>query len=52
MKKIKITDAYFRNKHLSFDNKSIVNYNPFFNINSDYLIKEINFRIFENLDVR
>ena len=50
--KIKITEAYFRNKHLSFDNKSIVNYNPFFSINSDYLIKEINFRIFENLDVR
>ncbi len=50
--KIKITEAYFRNKHLSFDNKSIVNYNPFFSINSDYLIKEIDFRIFENLDVR
>ncbi len=49
--KIKITEAYFRNKNLSFDNKSVINYNPFFNIDSDYLIKEINSKIFENLDV-
>tara|TARA_B100001057_G_scaffold474814_1_gene540862 strand:- start:331 stop:1734 length:1404 start_codon:yes stop_codon:yes gene_type:complete len=49
--KIKITEAYFRNKNLSFDNKSVINYNPFFNIDSDYFIKEINSKIFENLDV-
>ena len=50
-KKIKITEAYFRNKNLSFDNKSVINYYPFFNINSNYLIKEVNSKIFENLDL-
>ncbi len=50
-KKIKITEAYFRNKNLSFDNKSVINYYPFFNIDSNYLIKEVNSKIFENLDL-
>tara|TARA_Y100000996_G_scaffold413729_1_gene402673 strand:+ start:231 stop:1535 length:1305 start_codon:yes stop_codon:yes gene_type:complete len=49
--KIKITEAYFRNKNLSFDNKSVINYYPFFNIDSSYLIKEVNSKIFENLDL-
>ena len=50
-KKIKITEAYFRNKNLSFENKSVINYYPFFNIDSDYFIKEVNSKIFEKLNL-
>jgi hypothetical protein len=50
-KKIKIDNVYFRNKELSFNNNSIITYNPFFSIISNYSIEDINIKLFENLNL-
>jgi hypothetical protein len=50
-KKIKIINAYFRNKNLSFKNESSLIHSPFFNINSIYNIENINIEIFKNINL-
>ena len=50
-KKIKISNSFFRNKNLSFENESLIIYNPFFEINSNFFIKNINSNIFNNINL-
>ena len=47
----KIYDSYYRSKDLSFSNKSIITYKPFFNINSNYDIEDINLKLIKNLNL-
>jgi hypothetical protein len=49
---LNINDSLFRSKNLSFNNNSVVIYNPFFNINSNLEILHINTKIFKNLEVK
>jgi hypothetical protein len=49
---LKINNSLFRSKNLSFNNNSIVIFNPFFDINSNVEILHINTEIFENLEVK
>ncbi len=50
-KKITIYNSYFRNKHLTFKNKSVINYNPFFDISSVISIEEINSKLLKELNI-
>ena len=48
---IKISNSFFRSKNLSFENESIISYKPFFDINSNFFIKNINLNIFKNISL-
>jgi hypothetical protein len=50
-KKIKIYNSYFRNKDLSFRNKSTIVYNPFFNLSSNFKIENINFKLLKKINI-
>ena len=50
-KKFMIYNSYFRNKDLSFNNTSEVIYHPFFNINSNYFIDELNLEFLRDLNL-
>jgi hypothetical protein len=50
-KKIKISNSFFRNKNFSFENESLIIHKPFFEINSNFFIKNINSNIFNNIDL-
>ena len=50
-KKIIISKAYFRNKNLSFTNQSIINYNPFFKVNSNFELENIRLKLFKDFDI-
>ncbi len=50
-KKIKIYNSYFRNKNLSFKNKSTIKYSPFFFSNSIFNIEDINLKLIKNINI-
>ena len=50
-KKLNIFDSYFRNKNISFKNKSLVIFDPFLEINSIINIEDLNFEIFKKLNL-
>ena len=50
-KKLKISNSFFRNKNLSFENESIIIHKPFFEINSNFFIKDINSYILKNINL-
>tara|TARA_B100001989_G_C24547777_1_gene472133 strand:+ start:740 stop:2140 length:1401 start_codon:yes stop_codon:yes gene_type:complete len=50
-KKINIFDSYFRNKNISFNNKSLIIFDPFLEINSIINIEDLNFEIFKKLNL-
>ena len=43
-------NSYFRNKELSFNHESSLTFNPYFEIESNFIIEEINFELFKDLD--
>ncbi len=47
---LKIMNSYFRNKELSFNYKSSITFNPYFEIESNFIIEEINFESFKDLN--
>ena len=49
-KNIKIDNAYFRSKNLSFKNKSEIILNPFLDINSNFIIDELNTQILKKIE--
>ncbi len=50
-KKLDIFDSYFRSKNLSFNNESSLILTPYFSIDSKFNIQDLNYRIFENIDI-
>ena len=50
-RKLKIYNSYFRSKDLSFKNKSVITYLPFFSSSSIFKIEDINIKIFKNINV-
>ena len=50
-KKLKIFNSFYRSKNLSFNNESIITFAPFFNMKTNLEIEEINFKIFETIDL-
>ena len=50
-KKLIINNSYFRNKSLSFDSKNQITFQPFFNIASNIMLKDINLKKFEDIDL-
>ena len=51
-KKFKIYNFYFRSHDFSFNNESVITYNPFFSINSNYIIEDINIEFLKSLNLR
>ena len=49
--KLKIYNSYFRNKKLSFNNKTTITFHPFFEVTSSYIIEDINTKLFKNLNI-
>ena len=49
-KSIKIYNAYFRSKNLSLKNNSEIILNPFLDINSNFIIEDLNTQIFTKLE--
>ena len=49
-KNIKIDNAYFRGKSLSFKNESEIILNPFFDINSNFIVEELNTQILTKIE--
>ena len=50
-KKLKINNSYFRSKDLSFNNSSIITYQPYFDMNTNFVIKDINIKLIESLNL-
>ncbi len=50
-KSFDIYNSFFRSKNLSFSNQSKINLNPFLDIYSDFEILDINFKIFEKIQI-
>ena len=50
-KSFDIYNSFFRSKNLSFSNQSKINLNPFLDIYSDFEILNINFKIFEKIQI-
>ena len=50
-KSFDIYNSFFRSKNLSFSNRSKINLNPFLDIYSDFEILDINFKIFEKIQI-
>ena len=50
--KLKIYNSYFRNKDLSFNNDSIITYDPFFEINSTFSLENTNINVLKNLNIK
>ena len=50
-KKIKIYNFYFRNSDLSFNNKSIITHQPFFNLNALFEIENINIKLLKAINI-
>jgi hypothetical protein len=48
---LKINNSFFRNKDLSFNNKSIITFEPFFFSSSIINIEDINIKLLKNIDV-
>ena len=49
-KLLNIINSYLRNKKLSFNYEGSVTLNPFFEAKSNFIIEEINFELFKDLD--
>ena len=47
---IKIKESFLRSSHLSFENDSLINFNPFYAFVNSFNIKEINLDIFDKLE--
>ena len=50
-KKFKIYNSYFRNKNLSFNNKSVITYRPYFSINSIFNVDDFNTKLLINKNI-
>jgi len=50
-KKLEIYNSYFRSRYLSFNNESVINHYPFFNINSIFNIDNINIDILKEINL-
>jgi hypothetical protein len=50
-KKLNIFNSYFRNKNLSFNNKSTIAFSPFFSLNSFMQIEDLNIKLLENINI-
>ena len=50
-KKLKIFNSFFRSKNLSLNNESTITFTPYLNMSSNFEIEELNFRIFEKIDL-
>lgn len=51
-KTLKVYNSYFRSKNLSFNNKSLIIFDPFFDIRSEFQIEKINTLILEKFDLK
>ena len=51
-KKLEIFNSYFRNKDLSFNNKSLIIFDPYFSMVSNLNIEDINLELFKRLDYK
>ena len=49
--KLEILNSYFRNKNISFNNDSLIFLKPFLDVNSNFIIDEVNFDFFKKLDL-
>ena len=49
--KLKINNSFFRNKDLSFNNESVITFEPFFFSSSIINIEDINIKLLKNIDV-
>jgi hypothetical protein len=50
-KKLNIYNSYFRNKNLSFNNKSTITFSPFFSLNSYMQIEDLNIKLLQNINI-
>ena len=50
-KKLRIYNSYFRNKNLSFNNKSIITYHPFFSSSSIFKLENINIKLLKDFNI-
>ena len=50
-KKLKIYNSYFRNKNLSFNNESVITYQPFFKSSSIFTLEDISLKILKQLNI-
>ena len=50
-KKFKIFNSYFRNKNLSFSNKSTIIYKPFFSTNSFFKVEDIDINLLKDINI-
>ena len=50
-KKLKIYNSYFRNKDLSFNNESTITYRPFFSLNSNFEVEDINVKLLKEINI-
>jgi len=50
-KKFEIYNSFFRNKNLTFNNESILTYQPFFNLTSVFDIEDINIKFLKKLNI-
>ena len=48
---LNIFNSYLRSKNLSFNNESVLTFNPFFDLESKFFIEDFNVRIFEKLNL-
>ncbi len=46
-KKLKIFNSFFRSKNIKFNNESFITFAPFLDVNTNFILEELNFRIFE-----
>ena len=51
MEEIKIYNAYFRSKNISFKKKGEIALSPFLDINSNFIVEEFNTSMFKNVDL-
>ncbi len=50
-KKLKIYNSYFRSKDLSFNNESVITYQPFFYLSSIFKLEDINTVFLKNINI-
>ena len=50
-KQLKISNSYFRNKNLSFNNESLITLNPYSDINSKFILEDFSLKLFEKFDL-
>ena len=50
-KKLKIYNSYFRSKDLSFNNESVITYQPFFYLSSIFKVEDVNLELFKKINL-